>query len=214
MIRDSFVFYRSFYEGLSALNDADRLACYDAIAKYGLDGVADAEGVPAAVLALVKPILDANNRKVESGRKGGEANNKQSEAKPKQIEASKKQSEAKGKQTEANGKLNEKCEMRNVKGEIKKDSTRAREKPPTVEEVRSYCQERNNSVDPQRFVDYYEPQKWRKANGQPVADWKACVRTWEKGETKTSPRPKSFQNQRVYDYDALEKKLIAAGGAS
>ena len=52
--------------------------------------------------------------------------------------------------------------------------------PPTVDEVRAYCEERKNNVDAERFVDYYASQKWKKANGQPVADWKACIRTWEK----------------------------------
>ena len=52
--------------------------------------------------------------------------------------------------------------------------------PPSVEEVRAYCQERKNGVDPEAFVDYYSSQKWKKANGRPVEDWQACVRTWEK----------------------------------
>ena len=55
--------------------------------------------------------------------------------------------------------------------------------PPTLEEVKQYCQARKNHVDPERFVDYYASQKWKKANGQPVSDWKACVRTWEKPDT-------------------------------
>ena len=54
--------------------------------------------------------------------------------------------------------------------------------PPTVEEVRSYCKERGNQVDAERFIDYYSSQKWKKANGRPVADWKACVRQWEKSQ--------------------------------
>ena len=52
--------------------------------------------------------------------------------------------------------------------------------PPTLEEVKAYCQERRNKVDPEWFIDYYASQKWQKANGRPVSDWKACVRQWEK----------------------------------
>ena len=59
--------------------------------------------------------------------------------------------------------------------------------PPTLEEVKAYCDERKNNVDPERFIDYYASQKWKKANGRPVADWKACVRQWEK-ETKKEPK--------------------------
>lgn len=53
--------------------------------------------------------------------------------------------------------------------------------PPTVEEVRAYCQERKNSVDPERFVDYYKSNGW-KVGKNPMKDWKAAVRTWERGD--------------------------------
>lgn len=51
--------------------------------------------------------------------------------------------------------------------------------PPTVDEVRAYCLERGNGIDPQAFADYYEARGWKYGPGKPVADWKACVRTWE-----------------------------------
>ncbi len=50
---------------------------------------------------------------------------------------------------------------------------------PTVEEVRAYCRERDNAVDPQRFVDYYTANGWRVGKNT-MRDWKAAVRTWEK----------------------------------
>jgi uncharacterized protein YdaU (DUF1376 family) len=51
--------------------------------------------------------------------------------------------------------------------------------PPSVKEVREYCQERSNGVDPQTFVDHYEANGWMRGKTK-VKDWKACVRTWEK----------------------------------
>lgn len=60
--------------------------------------------------------------------------------------------------------------------------------PPTVEEVKAYCEKRNNKVDAEAFIAYYESQGWKKANGQPVVDWKGCVRTWEqKDKEKEQP---------------------------
>lgn len=50
---------------------------------------------------------------------------------------------------------------------------------PTVEEISAYCAERNNNVDPQKFFDYYEANGW-KVGRNPMKDWKACVRTWER----------------------------------
>ena len=58
--------------------------------------------------------------------------------------------------------------------------------PPTVEQVAEYCRQRNNNVDPEKFVAHYGSQKWRKSNGQPVTDWKLCVITWEKPNRKNS----------------------------
>lgn len=61
--------------------------------------------------------------------------------------------------------------------------------PPTIDEVRAYCIERNNGIDPASFVDYYASQKWKKANGRPVADWRACVRQWEQKRKGEQPTP-------------------------
>lgn len=52
---------------------------------------------------------------------------------------------------------------------------------PTVEEVAAYCRERGNSVDPQRFVDYYTANGWMVGRNK-MKDWKASVRTWERRE--------------------------------
>lgn len=55
--------------------------------------------------------------------------------------------------------------------------------PPTVEEVRAYCEERGNAVDPERFVDYYSSNGW-KVGRNAMKDWKAAVRTWERDDRK------------------------------
>lgn len=60
---------------------------------------------------------------------------------------------------------------------------------PSVEEIREYCTERNNQVDPQRFYDYYESNGW-KVGKNPMKDWKAAVRTWERSSYQT-PKAKT-----------------------
>ncbi len=65
--------------------------------------------------------------------------------------------------------------------------------PPTVDEVRAYCQERQNGVDPQRFVDYYSSNGWMVGKNK-MKDWKAAVRTWEqkdKPKGRSAARPKN-----------------------
>ena len=57
---------------------------------------------------------------------------------------------------------------------------------PTLEEVELYCKERENNVVAQRFLDYYESQGWKKANGRPLVDWQAAVRTWEQRDKQAT----------------------------
>lgn len=60
-----------------------------------------------------------------------------------------------------------------------KESKHTRFIPPTYEEVSAYCKERNNGIDPHRFVDWYQARNWKD-----IKDWKACVRTWEQRNKK------------------------------
>jgi len=62
--------------------------------------------------------------------------------------------------------------------------------PPTLEEVSAYCQERRNAVDPERFLDYYTSNGWR-VGKNPMKDWKAAVRSWERSGNYTTQRAKS-----------------------
>lgn len=52
---------------------------------------------------------------------------------------------------------------------------------PTLDEIAAYCKERGNKVDPQKFLDHYEANGWR-VGKNPMKDWRASVRTWERSE--------------------------------
>ncbi len=51
--------------------------------------------------------------------------------------------------------------------------------PPTLTDVKSYCQERNNKVDAEKWHDFYQSKGWMVGKNK-MKDWRACVRTWEK----------------------------------
>ncbi len=53
--------------------------------------------------------------------------------------------------------------------------------PPTLTEVEAYCRERSNRVDSQRFHDFYTAKNWMVGKNK-MKDWRAAVRTWEKGD--------------------------------
>lgn len=71
------------------------------------------------------------------------------------------------------------------------NSAPARFQVPTLEEVTAYCRERGNAIDPQQFIDHYTANGWR-VGGNPMKDWRACVRTWEARSRNTpqAPRPR------------------------
>ena len=58
-------------------------------------------------------------------------------------------------------------------------ATQKRFTPPTMEEVLLYCLDRKNHVSAQKFIDHYTANGW-KVGKNPMKDWKAAVRTWER----------------------------------
>ena len=69
-------------------------------------------------------------------------------------------------------------------------------KPPTVDEVRAYCQERGNFVDPESFINFYESKGWMVGSNK-MKDWKAAVRTWESKDKKRGLVPKQNQPMKT-----------------
>lgn len=61
----------------------------------------------------------------------------------------------------------------------RKKSTPKKFVPPTLDEVREYCKQRNSSVDADRFFEYFEASGWVDSKGNPVRNWKQKVITWE-----------------------------------
>lgn len=63
--------------------------------------------------------------------------------------------------------------------------------PPTLEEVKSYCKERHNNVDPVEFMAHYTATNWYRGKTK-ISNWRACVITWEK-----NARAKQQQQQQI-----------------
>tara|TARA_R100000030_G_scaffold92074_1_gene77476 strand:- start:2478 stop:3152 length:675 start_codon:yes stop_codon:yes gene_type:complete len=81
---------------------------------------------------------------------------------------------------------------------IVKDKVKAKAKrfvKPTLDEVANYIQERKSFkiVDAARFYDYYSSNGW-KVGKNPMKDWKAAVRTWEKNSTTEQTKSKVEQS--------------------
>ena len=90
---------------------------------------------------------------------------------------------------------------------------RAHFSPPSLDDVRDYCIERSNNIDPEQFIAYYESNGWLVGGRTKMKDWKAAIRNWEKRQ-KNDPKPKpkgmmhQMQTRTDYDMSELEKKLL------
>jgi len=114
--------------------------------------------------------------------------------------------------------------IREDKNRLDKNKEKSRFAPPSLDEVMEYCLTRNNQVDPQTFIDFYESKGWMIGKNK-MKDWKAAVRTWEKRETKTgNPYKEALrkeleneQNGSNCDHDGYQgglSKLLQEPGGS
>ena len=167
-MRESFIFYKSFYNSIKELDPLDQVQIYNAIFEYQFNGEEiELNGVCKSIFTLIIPQLQANNKRYENGRKGGRPKTK---AKPKDN-----QNETKAKPN-VNDNVND-----NVI--IKENIKRKVFAKPTIEEIKKYCEERNNGINAEAFYDFYESKNWYVGKNK-MQDWKACVRTWEKRNQK------------------------------
>lgn len=76
---------------------------------------------------------------------------------------------------------------------------------PTLEEVRAYCRERGNGINPEKWMAHYEANGWKVGRAAtPMVDWKACIRTWEGNHFGTPTRTEdtiSINNTRYESND-------------
>ena len=81
--------------------------------------------------------------------------------------------------------------------------------PPTIEEVKDYCHERNNNIDPETFINFYESKGWYVGKNK-MKDWKAAIRTWERNrkEPKNETAYETYKKtiSAGYDFEALERE--------
>ncbi len=76
-----------------------------------------------------------------------------------------------------------KCNASKVKESKVKNSNRGNFIPPLIDEIKDYCNSRKNSVDPQKWHDWYSAKGWMIGKNK-MKDWKAAVRTWEEPQEK------------------------------
>lgn len=100
-------------------------------------------------------------------------------------------------ETDTNKKENE-----NINIDSLSNRGSSRFQKPSLEDIRSYCQERGNNVDPEQFFNFYESKGWV-VGKSPMKDWRAAVRTWEKREKEIPQRKRSplTRSESVFEHN-------------
>ena len=213
---NAFVFYLEYESQLSRLSDEQLGKLIRAIIAYKKTGESCDSGDIAVDLSFdfIKVDIDkqADNyrKKADAGRLGGSKNkqNEANESNAKQNEANESKSNHKKEKEKEIEKDTEK--ESSSKEELKKESA-PRFVRPSVDEVAEYCRERGNKVDAQQFVDFYSSKGW-KVGKEPMKDWKACVRTWEKRERARSGTNRFAAGIISSDYSGLREEDLIANG--
>lgn len=182
MARKFLCVYYDQEEAWTQLGDGEAGRLLKALIAYAKRGEEPAlTGAERSAWAFLKVQVDANNdsydAKISKCREAGKAS------------AAKRQQTS----TDVNERQRTSTNKNNNKNKNKNNNdieSKERFAPPTLEEVRTYCQERMNTVDPERFVDYYTSNGW-KVGKNPMKDWKAAVRSWERSDSATQKSAKS-----------------------
>lgn len=193
---------------IDLLSDEEAGRLFKALMHYGNDNedIIDLPGQEKLIFSMLKTQIDRDaatyqdkcEKLKENGAKGG---------RPKKANGfSEKQMDTE--ETickEDKDKEKEEDKDKDKEKEVKKASSRFT--PPSINDVSAYCAERNNGISADRFVDFYTSKGWRIGN-QPMKDWKAAVRNWERRDSKpTVSRQKTVRaaqyDQRSYTEDQL-----------
>ena len=217
--RNSFIFYRSFFEAIEKLKNKDKLTLYSYLCKYALgEEVEDLDGVPAAIFDLIKPQIDANIRRYENGLKGGrpitktKPNDNQTETKPKRN-------------VNDNYNVNENHNVNvnaNANASGSDDSAGQSETTkPSFKEVADEVAEKGYRISSTKFYEYYENNGWKTNEGEPIRDWKKMLAVWnmkvrfgvDAASGKAKPKKNAFNSfeQREYSNGDLEAMLLQRG---
>lgn len=189
--RTGFVFYQSFYEALQDIPNEDKMAIVQAIIEYGLYGKeSDLQGLHKIVFTLIKPQIDANQKKFVNGQKGAEHGVKG--GRPETINPT---------ETPQEPQVNP-TETRKEKEKVKENVKRKTKVfiPPSLEEFINYFIENGFSKElAERAYKGYDVAGWKDSKGEQIHNWKQkCQHVWFKPENKQINGNKTLSESQPY----------------
>lgn len=185
----SFYFQDDFYEAAELMSTKDRRVFFDAIVTFFFTG-SEIQDMPTTVkLAFIgfRERIAMARKQSENAKKPRKPNASQSKAKkesntsqtlaktqPELSQTLAKTEPNESQNLDPSGESESESEIKETPKGVKKSS---RFSPPTVDDIKSYCEQSGHSVDAQRFFDFYESKGWMVGRNK-MKDWRAAVRNW------------------------------------
>ena len=185
--------YHSYLKSIEPLNDAERGRLFTALLEYSSTGVTpDLRGNERFIFPTMKEQIDRDMQKYEAKcnknrenvlRRYTDVNDGIRTDTKSTKEKAKEKEKAKAKEKESTPPISPSRGTRFI--------------PPTPDEVRAYCLERGGRVSAEKWYDYYTANGW-KVGKNPMKDWKAAVRNWERTEKHGGSRDTGFETSNPF----------------
>jgi hypothetical protein len=224
--RNSFILYTDYSDHIDCLTLEEKGLLFEALFEYAKGIEVELSGAVKVAFCFIKAQIDRDSERYEevcekrrnAGKKGGapkgnknaEKTTKNNQKQPKTTKNNQKQTKQPDTDTDTDNDNDTDTDNENDKDlknkkDLSKNSTRKKFIIPSIEEVRAYCQERNNRVDPEAFVAYYTAKDWMIGKNK-MKDWKAAVITWER-RAKQADKSLEFNRCMVVDDEFFRKKI-------
>lgn len=224
MCRDSFVLYTHMAQVFKALSNDQKAELITAIFDYEETGKLPVFHDPVVGIAFIpikqrldidaQKYLEVKEAKKRAGAAGADKRWHKMAQDSSAISANSKDSkDSRASQTMAKMPVYVNVNVNENEKDIPEKKYKRKEvrfTPPTLDEVRAYCQERHNSVDPDQFIDFYISKGWM-VGKNPMKDWKAAVRTWERQNHNGGRRTQSPMNNSDYLDEILLDEINGGG---
>lgn len=204
MAKDSFIFYRSFYEALQNVPKKHRTEVYEAVFEYAFESREPSlSGVPRALWELIRPQLDASQKRYENAKKGAEYG--KMGGRPRKKDENKKPLKGYEPKT-LNVNVNENVND-NVNVNVNAPAAGSDTHIPTFDEIALFCNQHNIKTDIKKFIQYNEGKGWS-------MEWTSALALWvqkdkdKKKEDRSKNRFNNFENSEPYDFDAIERAAL------
>ena len=187
--RPSFLLYKSFHEPVKNLSLEEKGMLFDAIFNFQNNIVV--ENLPmqvAMAFAFFKNQFDLDGSKYKQTCDKNAENIRLYWEKQKALQGNTTEYERIGMNTMATDKEKEKEKEIDKGKEIDKPKKPKGFTPPTLEEVKNYCKEKNINTDPDKFFKYYDVGDWKDKEGKQVKNWKQKLISWESRSGESKPQ--------------------------